>query len=65
MAPNGDPPETAKPATLKCPKCGSELPLQKYKQLIELGVDGARDTCPVCGTLLLISFDEMTARETS
>lgn len=50
---------------LACPKCGCELTLRRYQQLIDLGVDGVRDTCPVCGTLLLISFDEMTATETS
>lgn len=68
MAPNGNTPgsdEPAKRAALKCPKCGCELPLQKYEQLIEIGVDGIRDACPVCGVLLLISFDQMTVQETS
>jgi hypothetical protein len=47
----------------KCPRCGCEIPLEKYRQAIELGIDGVRDVCPVCGSILLISFEERTATE--
>jgi hypothetical protein len=39
--------------------------VQKYQRFIDLGVDAVRDACPVCGVLLLISFDKMTAEEAS
>jgi hypothetical protein len=39
-----------------CPKCGSPLPLKKYKLLTEASADGVRDQCATCGTIYALGF---------
>ncbi len=56
-------PQSGPERTPRCPRCGCEVSLEKYRQLAELGIDFVRDACMGCGTILLISFQDGTATE--
>jgi len=39
-----------------CPRCEAHIALEKYAAFVEMGVDGVREQCRVCGTISVIAF---------
>lgn len=53
--PQAQPPQKST-RQLLCPECDREVPLAKYAQLIEIGVDEVRDNCPWCGSIVMLDL---------
>jgi len=57
----GSSPHPAK--RLLCPKCGTEISLERYAQLIEVQIDEVRDICPTCGAVIQLDLTPFHHRE--